>query len=183
MVMRVFLAVGPADALWIAARVGRMSSSRRIRIGRSFLWLAAACGIVHAAFSFYWAFGGTWVLATVGQRAVSLAKEAPALAGIGLGVIGLVKLLTALIPLGVEYGRVSGRRFWHALSWVGGVGLILYGGLNSAVSAAVISGILRPGSNFDADAMVGHAWLWDPLFFVWGCALVLSLALARRLRD
>lgn len=45
---------------------------------------------------------------------------------------------------------------------------MVYGGLNTLVSGAVLAGIIRPEGGYDAIAMVGHAWLWDPLFFVWG---------------
>jgi hypothetical protein len=154
-----------------------MAGLRRARVGRGFLWLAVVCGVIHAAFSLYWALGGAWLLATIGQWAVSLAREAPALAGIGLCLVAFAKLLAALIPLAVEYGRVPARRFWRALSLAGGVGLILYGGLNCVVSSAVLAGIIQPKGGFDRDAMIGHAWLWDPLFFIWGCALVTSLTL------
>ena len=45
---------------------------------RALLWLAAACGLVHAAFSAYWAFGGLWLTETVGQWALDWYRSAPA---------------------------------------------------------------------------------------------------------
>ena len=50
--------------------------------------------------------------------------------------------------------------------------LVLYGGLNVVVSAAVLAGAITPAGGYDPVAMKGHAFLWDPLFFGWGALLV-----------
>jgi uncharacterized membrane protein len=134
---------------------------------------------VHAGFSFYWAFGGQWLLATVGNWAVELSAEAPLEAGLALGTVALGKLLAAVIPVGVAYGRVPWPRFWRSVAWVGGSLLVVYGGVNAVVSGAVLAGLIRPPDGYVVEAMIGHAWLWDPLFFVWGAALVLSLWYSR----
>jgi hypothetical protein len=143
------------------------------------VWVAGVAGVVHAAASLYWALGGQWLLATVGQWAVELSAEAPLAAGVALGLIALLKLLAAAIPIGVAYGTVPGARFWRAVSWAGGLLLVAYGGVNTAVSAAVLAELIQPDGGYDPDAMRGHAYLWDPLFLVWGTALVLSLWLSR----
>jgi hypothetical protein len=83
------------------------------------VWIAGAAGVLHAAASLYWALGGQWLLATVGQWAVNLAARAPLTAGIALGLIALMKLLAATVPIGVAYGKVPWRRFWRAISWGG----------------------------------------------------------------
>ncbi len=139
------------------------------------MWIAGAAGVLHAAASLYWALGGQWLLATVGQWAVNLAARAPLTAGIALGLIALMKLLAATVPIGVVYGKVPWRRFWRAISWGGGLLLVVYGGINTVVSAAVLGGLIRPEGGYDLNAMRGHAYLWDPLFFLWGSALVVSL--------
>jgi hypothetical protein len=136
--------------------------------------------VAHAGFSLYWAAGGQRLLSTVGQWAVDLSDGSRLAAGAGLGVIALVKLLAAVIPVGVAYGRVPGRRLWRGVSWVGGLLLVAYGGVNVVVSNAVLMGAIRPEGGYDADAMTGHAYLWDPLFLLWGSALVLSLWLSRK---
>ena len=48
------------------------------------------------------------------------------------------------------------------------------------MALAVLAGVIRTEGGYDADAMRGHAYLWDPLFFFWGGALLLSLWLARQ---
>jgi len=135
--------------------------------------------VVHAAASLYWALGGRWLLATVGQWAVDLSDRAPVAAGLALGLVALVKLLAATVPIGVAYAKLPWRRFWRAISWAGGSLLVAYGGVNTVVSAAVLGGLIRPEGGYDPTAMKGHAFLWDPLFFLWGSALVLSLWLSR----
>lgn len=148
--------------------------------GRRWLWLAAILGGLHAAFSLYWAAGGTWLLATVGAWA-ALEAEASRLEAVAvlLGA-GLVKLAAAVVPVLVEYGRMPGRRrVWRAISWAGGVFLILYGGVYTGGAIGLLAGWIRPVEDFDRAVILGHALLWDPLFFFWGCALVIHLALSR----
>ncbi|UKA75074.1 DUF3995 domain-containing protein [Arthrobacter sp. FW306-07-I] len=113
----------------------------------------------------------------MGSPAVS---RGPLQAGLGLGIVAAVKLLAATIPVAVAYGRMPRRRFWRAVSWAGGLLLVVYGGVNIIVSGAVLGGVVRPAGGYDLNAMIGHAWLWDPLFFLWGAALVLSLWFSRR---
>ena len=141
------------------------------------VWSAAALGILHAGFSLYWAVGGRWLLSTVGSWAVDSAAAGPVRTGIALGAVTLVKLLAALVPIGAEYGWIPGRRSWRLVSLAGGVGLVLYGGVNIVASGAVLAGwIVSPGG-YDRDAMIGHTFLWDPLFAAWGACLVISVLL------
>src|SRR5690625_7970421 len=80
---------------------------RSVRIGRRFLWAALILGLVHAFWSFYWAFGGTWMLDTVGQWAVVSQLHEPVQTFSVLLSIGVVKTAAAVIP--VEIGRASCR--------------------------------------------------------------------------
>ena len=157
-----------------------MRPSRRFTASLALVWTAGLAGLVHAAFSLYWALGGGWLLATVGQWAVDLAAEAPLAAGLALGLVAAAKLLGATIPIGVAYGRVPRPRFWRGISWVGGLVLTVYGAVNTIVAVAVLAEVIQPEGGYDADAMMGHAYLWDPLFLLWGAALLLSLWFSRR---
>lgn len=156
-----------------------MTPRGRRRLALVLVWVAGVAGALHAAASLYWALGGQWLLATVGRWAVELSAEAPLAAGGALGLIALLKLLAATIPIGVAYGKVPWARFWRAAAWVGGPLLVVYGGVNTVVSAAVLAGLIRPEGGYDADAMRGHAYLWDPLFLVWGATVVLFLWFSR----
>ena len=149
------------------------------RAGRTLFWVAAALGIVHATFSAYWAVGGRWLLPTVGSWAVEFASTAPIASGFVLGIVAIAKLAAAVIPLLNEYGHMPARRFWRAISWLGGVGLMIYGGVTAAIGIAVLAGGIATSDGYDKAAMIGHAFLWDPLFFLWGAALTTALALTR----
>ncbi|WP_188667052.1 DUF3995 domain-containing protein [Tersicoccus solisilvae] len=147
---------------------------------RAWVWVACAAGLLHAGASLYWALGGRMLLETVGQWAVGLAEDAPLAAGLGLGVVAALKAIAAVVPVAVARGRVGPARFWRAVSWVGAVVLIVYGAFNTVIAQAVLAGLVRADGGYDEAAMIGHAWLWDPLFLVWGLALAAHLWLSRR---
>jgi len=159
-----------------------VKSRDRLELSKLLVWVAGGAGVLHAAASLYWALGGRWLLATVGQWAVDLSARAPVGAGVVLGLVALVKFLAAMVPIGVAYGKVPWRRFWRPVMWAGGLLLVVYGGVNTVVSAAVLGGHIRPDGGYDEVAMRGHAYLWDPLFLLWGSALVLSLWVSRKNR-
>ncbi|WP_228502155.1 DUF3995 domain-containing protein [Pseudoclavibacter sp. VKM Ac-2867] len=146
---------------------------------RMLVLAAAAIGVVHAAFSAYWALGGTWLLSTIGAIAVEFSRREPLESGLLLGGVALVKLLAALIPVALDAQRMPWPRVWRAICWVGGPGIVLYGLVNIVASGAVLLGILVPEGGYDRDAMIGHALLWDPLFLIWGLALTGWLWLTR----
>ncbi|GAA5513324.1 hypothetical protein Dcar01_02057 [Deinococcus carri] len=144
-----------------------------------FVWIACLLGLIHAAFSLYWAGGGRWLLNTVGQWAVELGQQAPRQAFWLLLLIALFKAAAAIIPLLNTRGRLPWPRLWRGISWVGGIFLILYGGANTLTAWAVLAGVIRTES-FDRASLAGHAALWDPLFFLWGLFLTLHLFQTRR---
>jgi hypothetical protein len=133
------------------------------RLATRLVWLACVLGLAHAAFSTYWALGGRRLLATVGPWAVAAVEQDPVRAGLLLGAVALVKAAAAIVPVLAAYRRIGGRRFWRAVSWLCAVGLVLYGGANVVIAAAVLGGLIRPAGGYDRAAMIGHAALWDPL--------------------
>ncbi|BDP42393.1 hypothetical protein DAETH_23620 [Deinococcus aetherius] len=152
------------------------------RVALSPLQLACVLGLIHAAFSLYWALGGRWLLETVGQGPRELLKSGPLSVGASLGLIALFKAAAAILPVLNGQDRLPWPKLWRGISWVGGVFLILYGGVNTLVAWGVLSGLVAsPGYN--RSAMLGHAALWDPLFLLWGAALVLHLWLSRPVRT
>ncbi|WP_375496684.1 DUF3995 domain-containing protein [uncultured Jatrophihabitans sp.] len=149
------------------------------RVGVGLLVGAAAAGLVHAAFTIYWAAGGRWLLRTVGAWAVPLADQNPVACAAVLGAVAVLKIAGALIPVAVETRRVPGRRGWRRLAWTGAVVLIGYGLLNVVVGWAVLGGVLSTNGGYDRSAELGHAALWDPLFLLWGLLLAGGLRLTR----
>src|SRR5699024_7168044 len=137
-------------------------------------------GLSNAFWSFYWAFGVTCKLYIVGLWAV-LSHLHSVVQTLGV-LIGIVLVITAasVILVAAEYGMLVGRRFWRLVSWVGGVGLTLYGGIYAATAMTMLTGLVSPGAGYSKPVMYGHALLWEPLFFMWGLTLVNSLVLTRR---
>jgi hypothetical protein len=132
---------------------------------------AAVAGLAHAGFSLYWALGGRWLLPTVGQWAVTVAREAPVAAGLLLIIIAAVKCAVVIIPLVASRRPLPRPGVWRAFAWLAAIVLTGYGALNSIAAWLVLGGALRPKGGFDRQAMIGHAYLWDPLFLVWGLLL------------
>lgn len=148
-------------------------------IGVLALWSAAVAGLVHAGFSLYWALGGRWLLDTVGAWAVDLARDRPAEAAIGLLAVTCAKTAGAMLPVLATTGRAPWPGLWRGLAWCGAVVLIAYGALNVVVSGLVLAGVIVPSGGHDRAAMIGHAFLWDPLFLLWGLFLLVGLSLTR----
>lgn len=152
--------------------------------GRLFLLAAGAAGTIHAGFSLYWAAGGSWLLDTVGAKAVELQRMHPWSAGALLVVVGVAKAAGAVLPVVVEWrSGMRLRRAVRALSWIGGSVLVVYGGVYATVSTAVLTGVITISGPIDRRGMLGHAALWDPLFAVWGAALIAGLWLTRARRH
>ena len=143
------------------------------------VWTACIIGLVHAAFSMYWAVGGQWLLDTVGRWAVEQSLRAPRGTAFLLGLVALAKVAGALVPVALATNQLRRPGRWRAVVWLAAVLLVLYGGANTAVAAAVLGGLVRPAGGYDRAAMIGHAWLWDPLFLLWGAALLGYLLLSR----
>lgn len=149
---------------------------------RALLWLAVACGLVHAGFSAYWAFGGQWLADTVGQWALDWYRTAPAAAMTALLVIAAVKAVVAVGPLVNEYRPLPGYRWWRVPCWLGGALLLAYGAANAVGAWLVLAGVFTTTSP-DRAALIGHAALWDPLFALWGGCLLGGLIASRGRRT
>ncbi len=149
------------------------------RVGVDLLVAAAGVGLIHAAFTIYWASGGRWLLRTVGAWAVHLADTSPLATAVVLGGVAVLKIAGALVPLTVETRQVPGRHIWRRLAWAAAVVLIAYGLINVLVAWAVLGGLLTTAGGYDHSAELGHAALWDPLFLLWGLLLAGGLSRTR----
>lgn len=156
-----------------------MTTPTRTGVSRALVWMAGAAGMLHAACCRQPLLGTRRPVAAGNSGPVGVG---PLAAGLALGLVALVKVLAAAIPIGVAYGRIPGARFWRAVSWTGGLLLIAYGGTNTIVSGAVLAGLIQPEGGYDPASITGHALLWDPLFFAWGAALILALWFSRPVR-
>lgn len=57
---------------------------------------------------------------------------------------------------------------------------MLYGGIYVGTAWLVLTGLVAAGTEYNRPVMLGHAMLWEPLFFSWELALVVSLILTQR---
>lgn len=137
--------------------------------GRPAFAIAAICGLVHATVSAYWAAGGTALLATLGQTILSTVGDRTWL----LWPIAALKALAAALPL--LFQRTGWPPLTRTIGWAAGIVLVLWGGVNTVTGNLVLSGIISPAGGYDHEAMIGHARLWDPLFLIWGLALLTGL--------
>ncbi|OFE15491.1 hypothetical protein BA895_06295 [Humibacillus sp. DSM 29435] len=136
---------------------------------------AAVAGVAHALPSLYWALGGTALVSTLGGWAADWQRKAPMQVLVLLLVIFAVKLAGAFVPLANERGRLPAPRLWRGLSWAGAGVLVAYGAVNVVAALAALTGVVAAGPTMDTAALVGHAFLWDPLFLVWGLLLATGL--------
>ena len=127
--------------------------------------------MIHAAFSLYWASGATLLVWSLGSNLVESFRGREWL----LAPIGAVKLIAAVGPLVLARSGWPAGRVTRSACWLGALLLMIWGGLNTAVGNLVLAGVIRPESGFDQPGMIGHAYLWDPLFLAWGAALAIGL--------
>lgn len=139
-------------------------------------WAAAAAGGLHAAVSLYWLLGGSLLIETVGSTMLEMFVERRWM----LAPVVLVKALAAFVPLVMDAWRPSLRRAAPLACWAGVAVLVGWGGLGMIVANLVLFGVIVPEGGIDRSAMIGHAWLWDPLFVVWGACLAVGLWRTRR---
>lgn len=130
-----------------------------------------------------WAAGSTWLLETVGDAAPATIAETGASVSLVLLLVGVLKIVAAVVPVLVVARRLPWPRAWRAACWLGGGVLLLYGAANAVVAWFVLAGVVVPDGGFDEAAMLGHAFLWDPLFAVWGALLLVALRRSRPRRS
>lgn len=146
------------------------------RAGAPSLLIATLVGLVHAGITFYWATGGQFLLSTVSDRATSIFDGNEQ----WLYPVGAVKALFALLPFFYLLMRRRLRKARVVLG-IGALVLILWGGINTVTANLNFFGVLDTGA--EGNELIGHAFVWDPLFFVWGMAVVVFLVSTRKLKD
>ncbi len=138
--------------------------------------IGAVLGCIHAGFSLYWATGGTWLVWTLGS---SLLETFRGKEWLLIPVTG-AKLVAALAPVLLVRRGWPAYRLTRGICWLGALVLIVWGGLNTIVGNLVLAGLIRNPSGYDLPGMIGHAYLWDPLFLAWGIALAVGLNATRK---
>lgn len=146
-----------------------------IKIGdkmKKYISLFVIAGIVHTLFSLYWGLGGNAGLITVGSWVFTLSARFGIWINMALIVVALIKFGATVIPLTLT--NHFDKRIYY-ISLAGSVFLILYGGINTIVGWLKHFKIIENHNYFST---IGQAFVWDPLFLLWGIGLlgyVLSL--------
>lgn len=165
---------------------GPPSPTRWSRVAPWAGYAACALALLSAVPSFYWAFGGTAGLDTVGGAIEDLARTRDA-SGVALGVgAGILKIAGGLLALALvrPWGRAVPRRLLAGAAWAASVVLTAYGGLLVAVGALVLTGVISPAGPVDRTALRWHVMLWDLWFLIWGLLLgVAAWHYGRQSRD
>lgn len=146
------------------------------RAGAPSLLIATLVGLVHAGVTFYWAAGGQFLLSTVSDRATSIFDGNEQ----WLYPVAALKALFALLPLLYLLMRQRLRKARIILG-IGALVLVLWGGINTVTANLNFFGVLNSGA--EGNELIGHAFVWDPLFFIWGMAVVVFLVSTRKLKD
>ncbi|HEV8650030.1 MAG TPA: DUF3995 domain-containing protein [Actinomycetes bacterium] len=163
----------------MTGRSGARSTAPLPTSSRSAAWAAyaaCACALLYAVPSFYWAFGGTAGLDTVGGRIEELGRAGgPRAIALGLAA-GVLKVAGGLLALALvrPWGRAVSRRLLLTAAWAGSVVLTVYGGLMVVAGTLVLTGVIAPSGPVDRTALRWHVMLWDLWFLVWGVLLGLA---------
>lgn len=142
----------------------------------SALIAATVLGAIHAGFSFHWATGGEFLAWSVGADLIDRFRGREWL----FAPIGAVKVSAAVAPLLLARADWPLRRLTRSACWAATGILLGWGGLNTVVAHLVLAGAIQPESGFDRAGMIGHAYLWDPLFLAWGLTLAIGLTASRK---
>ena len=150
------------------------SSPRPGRTTIAALLTCSVTGTVHGLVSLYWATGGSLLTSTV-SRQLAAFGDARWL----LFPVAAIKTGFAVLPLILLTHHRRLRRAVRVLCWFGAAVLLLWGGTTAVIGNLVLAGFVHPAGGYDRAAMIGHAWLWDPLFLLWGAALLIGLLSGR----
>lgn len=144
--------------------------------------VAASLAFASAAVTLFWTLGGTLLLDTVGGAMEDLARDR----SLGSLVVGatvvVLKLAAGLLALALvrsSRNPVRRRKVLVANGLVSAV-LILWGAVNVAAGAFVLSGVIDGSAEADRHALRWHVFVWDLWFLLWGLALAMAVAAAWR---
>lgn len=158
--------------------------SRDVSRARNTAWpgyAACAWGLVFAAISFYWGFGGRALADTVGGVGQAAQRGNDGVV-ILVFITGLLKLCAAGLALALvrPWGGWLPPRLTEGLGWTVAVGLTAYGAVLEAGAVVGVSGVASVTGPVDRRALLWHLWLWDLSFLVWGLLFFAALRHYRR---
>lgn len=158
-----------------------VSPGRSAPIAVTLARAAAILGLLHAAFSVYWALGGTWLLDTIGGSLEAGGRAGDPLVRALVWAAVVMKLIAVIAGLIAVSPDLRGRSRWltRFVAWSAAVILTLYGGILTGVGLLVQTGIIPAAPDANHRALAWHTFLWDPWFLLWGLGLGLALWYSR----
>lgn len=139
------------------------------------LYLFLIAGSLHSLATFYWAFGGNLGLATVGEWTIEFKENYGTKFLIVLLFVGGFKLSATWIPIILNFKE---NKLISIIAYIGGTILFIYGSLNTISGWLKLLGVISV--NFKL-SIIGQAFIWDPLFLLWGLGLLIFLNDKRKL--
>ena len=145
-------------------------------LGTITAYAAAIAAFTYALISLYWAVGGRGLVSTVGGYVEQFAHRGGAIPVLVALAATAVKVAGGLLALALvrPWGRVVPRRWLLAGAAAASALLVLYGVVNVAAGALVLSGVIHPAGSVDRTALRWHVGVWDLWFLVWGTMLALA---------
>jgi uncharacterized protein DUF3995 len=167
-----------------AASAPPIAAARKISAsGTAAAHTAFLIGVLYAAVSAYWGFGGTWLLNTIGGTLEREGRTGAAGARLLVWTAALLKLTAALVGLKAttrQHRLTPGRRRRaRQAAWAAALILTVYGGVLTAIGLLIQLDLVHASPTADHPALRWHAYLWDPWFLVWGLLLATALARSR----
>jgi Protein of unknown function (DUF3995) len=157
---------------------GRLAAPRSgpAAAGTVAAYAAAIVAFGYALVNLYWAVGGRGLIGTVGGYVEQMARRGGAAVMLLAVVAVAAKVVGGLIAVALvrPWGRVFRRRWLLFVSAAASLLLIVYGGLNVAAGALVLSGVIHPSGSVDRMALRWHVGVWDMWFLVWGILLAVA---------
>lgn len=145
-------------------------------------WCAALLGCGHAAFTAYWALGGSALLHTIGGEVERWGRQRSGPVVVALWLIAIAKVVIGIVPLAVRRLGDGPRsidptvvRRARLFGWAAGLGLSVYGGVLTVAGLLVEIGVIDAAPDADRVALSWHTYLWDPWFAVWGTAITVVM--------
>ncbi len=103
----------------------------------------------------------------------------------------MLKVVAAVLPMLAVGGILAPprpclpwrQRLLRVLAWVEAAILTSYGLVLTTADLLVQSGVIARSAHADDRALVGHAYLWDPWFLLWGLLVTTALLRTRQSRS
>ncbi len=130
---------------------------------------AALWALLFAAISFYWAFGGTALLDTIGEAVTdpALSGDPAVVAAVWLSAFVKLAGVPGALALAQRWGTFFPRWLVLLAGWGVTALLCLYGGASLVQQLLMVAGVVDVSDTF-RPVLLWHLFLWTPVWLVGG---------------